>query len=131
MNSQDSFLRLARIMCTCFRLFGLNGFIFPQKRGKGEKIHITNRSIILLIFQIILLILLMTINFFAHTNKRPTVALSTINILVVRLMTCIGLTMLLTNICMDIRNRSRIWFIVGGICDFDIVVSNLTKWFNL
>lgn len=134
MNGQDDFLRLARKMFSLVRIFCLNGFDVPSKRGKGKKIRVTVRSVFKLIFNLLFMVSLLALNLVVYARHRKMTEstasspVSPLNLLVVRLMSIIGLSMIITNVFMDIMNRSRIWFIVCALCDFDICGKACSQW---
>lgn len=134
MSAHESFFRLARSLCYATRFLGVNGFSFPPHRGKGMKLHIDRWSLASLVVPTVILFTLDAIRITVTRIKKQTSSASQIidSVDLVKIMTLIflGRVQALTNIFLDVINRRKIWSIICGLCDFDIVVSTIFKHTN-
>lgn len=127
MSQRDSFFLLARRLCYATRFLGVNGFAFPAKRGKGMKLHINGMSIAAVVVPTFLTILLdilkaviaLQSSSSSSYSSKSSDAFDIAKFMFLQLMVRVESA---TNVILDVKNRLRIWSIICGMCDFDIVV---------
>lgn len=125
MSTEESFFNLARTLCYATRFLGVNGFSFPPKRGVGMKLYNNRMSIAAVVVPLVVMfsldvmrvIVSQTSDSIAPSLQSLTDSVKTLVIVF------LGRIQALINIFFDVKNRSKIWFIICSLCDYDIVVS--------
>lgn len=130
MSENESFFILARRLCYATRFWGVNGFAFPPKRGKGMKLHIDWLSISAVavpsFLMISLDILKAVITYRSESGSSyASVSSDTFDVWKFAFLQLMVRIESSTNILLDVLNRTRIWLIICGFCDYDIVIKRI------
>lgn len=106
-------------------IFGFNNFPFPKIRTKQTKIKIKRIEKILTALKMCTLATILIINNILLRKEKKSQINSSITGYIVVFLNVTSLSMLATNLFIEVRFRSRIWAIITGICDVDNMVCTL------
>lgn len=118
--TKDDFLEVIKFICNHTRLIAFSNFRVPKERTRDSKLLMTSFDIIITTLQITFYMIIIIANgFYFDFNFGTKLSLAT---LMDKILKISGISILLSNLYIETRYRSRIWFMISGMCDFDIVV---------
>lgn len=122
-NENVAFLHSVCLLSKFLRLWCQHRFSIPQKRTANTKLRYKSIDTIIVIVQASTS-LTITFATFYFQRQRTANTKPSLSHVISTLLSILGLFIYVINILTDLRNQSRIWFIIAGLCDFDIVVKN-------
>lgn len=119
MHESNTYLDIARFTASHTRFIGYGHFKIPEKRTSNSKLTVTPLNRLAASIQIsVFLSIVGACNVLLSKYSTKFTIVDFIAII----LNFFGVSVLLSNVYIENKYRSRYWYIISGFCDFDAVV---------